>query len=109
MVCIHSPDLATVVTGFVCMLVVHVVRDTDFGEYQRMISHVSETFVSQELKLISQAVSDSCLSDFYAKNRGKVFSTKDTNHIDIVNSIPVQLAIHQVARVCEHTNASSRE
>lgn len=109
MVCVHSPDLATVVTGFVCILVVHVVRDTDFGEYQRMISHVPETFVSQELKLISQAVPDSCLSDFYTKNRGKVFSTKDTNHIDIVDSIPIQLATHQVATVCEPTNASSGE
>jgi len=109
MICVHGPDLATVVAGFVCILVIHVVRDTDFREYHRMITHVPKTFVSQELELVTQAVSNSRLSNFDSKGRAPVLATEDTYHVDIVEAIPVKVSNARCSHFGKPTNASSRE
>lgn len=91
MICIHGPDLATVVAGFVRILVIHVVRDPNFREYHRVITHIPKTFVSQELQLITQTVSNSCLSNFDSKGWAPILATEHTNHVNIVEAIPTTI------------------
>ena len=109
MICIHGPDLATIVAGFVRILVIHVVGDPNFRKYHRMITHVPKTFVSQELELITQTISNSCLSNLNSKRRAPIFATEDTNHINIVEAIPIMISSAMCSQIGKPTNALSRE
>lgn len=91
MVRIHCPYLAAVIPCFVRLLVVHVVRDPDLGEYQWMISHISQAFVPKEFELITQAISNCSFTDLDGKGRSEILPTEDAYHINVVEPIPVMV------------------
>lgn len=64
MVGIHRTDLTSIVPSPVCVLVIHVVGDPDLRKYHRMVSHVTQTLLSEEFQLIAQAISDGRFADF---------------------------------------------
>lgn len=94
MISIHSTGLATVVACLVGILVIHVIGDSDFCKQQWMVAHVIQTFITEELELISQAVSNCSLSNLDSKGRGPVLAPKNTNHIDIIKTIPKVVRIY---------------
>lgn len=89
MVCVHSSHLAAIVARFVCIFVVHVIRDSNLREDHRVVTHIPKTFISQELELIAHAVSNGSFTDFDTKHGRQILATEDTNDIDIVESIPI--------------------
>lgn len=91
MACIHSADLAAVITSFIGVFVIHVVGYPSLGEYQWVVPHVPKALVSQKFKLIAQAVSDCRLSYFYAESWREVFPTEDAYHIHVIETIPVRV------------------
>lgn len=68
MICIHRTGLATVIPSFIRVFIIHVVRDSDLGKDKRMITHVIEAFLSEELELVAQAVSDGGLTNLDCKS-----------------------------------------
>lgn len=92
MIRIHGTALATVVTSFVCILVVHVIGDSDFCEYQWMATHVIQTFIAEELQLVTETVSDGCLANLNCKGRGIIFASKYANDIHIVKPVPATVS-----------------
>ena len=70
------------------MLVVHVIRDTDFGNDGRVISHVLFAFLSNGRELISEAVPDRGLADLNSKGWRKVSSAKNAKDVDVPVPVP---------------------
>lgn len=69
MIRIHSSHLACVITGFIGIFIIHVVRNTNFREDTRMVSHVFNPFISYGSQLISKAVSNCRFPYFDCKCR----------------------------------------
>lgn len=92
MVCVHSTCLATIVASFICVFIIHVVRDSNFGEDERMITHIFQTLIPKELELVTQTVSDSRFSDLNSKRRSEILAAKDAYDINIVEAIPTPVS-----------------
>lgn len=84
MVRIHCSHLIAVIPRFVRMLVIHVVRNSDLGEYQWMISHISQALVPKEFELVTQAISNCSFTNLDSKRRSEILPTEDAYHIHIV-------------------------
>lgn len=92
MIRIHGAGLTTVVTSFVCILVVHVIGNSDFCEYQGMATHVIQTFIAEEFQLVTETVSDGCLANLNCKGWGIIFASKYTNDIHIIEAVPATVS-----------------
>lgn len=62
MIGIHSSNLTRVIPGPVCVLIIHVVWDTNLREHAGPHSHVVHTLLSNGFQLIAETISDLCLS-----------------------------------------------
>lgn len=93
MIRIHGPDLATVIPGFICVLIVHVIRYPELGEDYRMIPHVPQAFIPQEFQLIAYTISNRSFANLDSKSRREILATKNTDDINIVQSIPVKVRL----------------
>lgn len=67
MVGVHSADLATIITSFVCGLVVHIVRYAYLGEYAGMEAHMIQPFFLDSFQRVSKAISYRRLAYFDGK------------------------------------------
>lgn len=92
MIGIHSTRLATIIASLVRMFVIHIIRNSDLRQNKWMITHVVETFLSQELQLIAQAIPDCGLSNLNCKSRRKILATKNTNYIDVIDPVPAAVS-----------------
>ena len=73
MVGVHSKRLASVITRFVGVLIIHIVGYSNLGEYAWMISHEVGSFFFHSRKLVSEAVSDGCLTHLDGESGRIVF------------------------------------
>jgi hypothetical protein len=105
MVGVHCCDLTAIITGLVRVLVIHIVRDADFGEYTRMDAHIVGAFLAYSSKLVSKAVPYSCLPNLDSESWGKVFTPQDTKNINIPYAIPrLKLSDIPILCPCRYTN-----
>lgn len=84
MVRIHCSHLAAVISRFIGMFIVHVIRDPDLGEYQRMIPHVPQALFPEEFELVTQAIANCSFTDLDSEGWCEIFATENSYHINIV-------------------------
>jgi hypothetical protein len=74
MVGIHCTYLASIIAGFVGVLIIQVIWYANFGINQWVTAHILETLITEKAKLVSDAVSNGGLSYFDGKSRSPVFA-----------------------------------
>lgn len=89
MVGVQGGDLAAVVAGLVCVLVVHVVWDAYLGEDAWVDARILCAFVANGFELMGEAISNGGFADFDGEGWSEVFSAEDAEDVDIPDTIPV--------------------
>lgn len=93
MIGVHGTGLAAVIPCLVGILIVHVIRNSNFRIEQRVVAHIVQTFITKELQLIPQTISDRSFANFDGKGRSPIFAPKNTDDVHIIETIPVVVSL----------------
>src|SRR5579871_1273147 len=88
MICIHCRRLARIVTRLVGIFVVHVIRDSELCQYNWVVTHIIQAFLSYGPQLVSEAISYGSLANLNSKSRAVIFATHNSKDVNVPISIP---------------------